>query len=315
MIQKYIDELLEVSTVKEGDNFSLGRYEGRVPHYGLYLRPVKNSVLERIEKKARLKFQLEEDAENYSQEARVIFFQKMKEYMVEKGCPTNEKEKNDMFGYLYNACNNSLTNLARWSKSNRSVYDEEANEFSIVQLLSMDNDNESLPILEKEVEDKLTEINSKSFSYFRIWFNENKDKILTKKQLAYLEDEQSVGLKNRSKINRTISERIYRNYTDESIIKHRISKIKHRKEVLEDVILHSKTDRQLIHKIVNKMKKETWLLESVYSLSFDTCSMVTKACKDIEYDCNSDCAIEIREELQRLYDYISRVLEGLEKKL
>ena len=116
-------------------------------------------------------------------------------------------------------------------------------------------------------------------------------------------------------MNKTISERIYRNYTDESIIKHRIEKIRHRKEILEDLILSTNTDRQLVYKIVNKMRNESWLLEAMYSLSFRTCSMVTDACKNKEYDCQIDCVIEIREELQRLYDYILKVLEGLEKKL
>lgn len=315
MIQEYIDELLEISTVKDGKDFSLGRYNDGVPCYGLYLKPVEDSVLERVEKKARLKFQLEEDAENYSQEARAIFFQKMKEYIVGKGCPTNEKEKNDMFGYLYKACSNSLTDLARLSKSNRSVYDEALNKFSIVQLLSLDNDEEGVVFLEREIEDKLVEMKSESFSYFRDWFNKNKNKILTKKQLDYLEDEHSILPNHRARMNRIISERIYRNYTDESIIRYRIEKVKHREKVLEELVLSSNTDRQLVFKLINKMKNESWLLDAVYSLSFSTCSMVTKACKDREYDCKRECVIEIRNELQRLYDYTSTVLEGLEKKL
>lgn len=315
MIQKYIDEFLEVSTVKDGEGFTLGRYENRVPCYGLYLKPVKGSVLERIEKKARLRFQLEEDVENYSQEARVIFFQKLQEYIELTGYPTNKKEEDYMLGYVYNACNNSLIDLARWSKSNRSVYDEALNEFSIVQLLSLDNDDSGVTFLEREVEDKLTEIKSKSFSHFRVWFNENKDKILTKKQLAYLEDEYSILPNHRARMNKTISERIYRNYTEESIIKHRIEKVRHRKRVLEDIILWTKTDRQLVYRIVNNMKTESWLLESMYSLSFSTCSMITEACKGRDYNCKRDCIIEIREELQRLYEYILSVLEGLEKKL
>lgn len=313
MIQKYVDELLEVSTVKEGDEYSLGYYNNGVPVYGLYLKPTRGSVLERIEKKAKVKFQLEDDSENYAQEARTIFFEKLEDYL-KKQTPSNEKEKNNMFGYLYNACNNSLTDLARWSKSNRSVYNEEENEFSIVQLLSINNeDNKNLSQLEKEIEDKLTEKKSKSFNYFRIWFNDNKKSILTKKQLAYLEDEQTVDIKNRSKINKTISERIYKNYTEESIAKHKAEEIKRKKKVIEDIIIWTSSNDEFISRIVENMKKENWLLELIYSLSFSTCSLITKACKKQPYSYTKENLIEIREELDRLYSYFLKCLKDLEE--
>lgn len=314
VIQKYIDELLECSTVKDGNGYALGRQEG-TPVFGLYLKPVDKTVLHRVEKKAKRKFQLEMDAENYSQEARVIFFQKMREYIDKKGQPTNEQEESNMFGYLYKACNNSLTNLARCSKSNRSVYDYTQNDFSIMQVLSVNEETERLPLLEKEIEDKLSEREAESFCDFRDWFNENKSKILTKKQLAYLEDELSVMESNRARMNKTISERVYRKYTDNSIIERRIEKIKHRIEILHNIALSSKTDKQLMFRLVNSMKKESWLIDVVYMLSFATCNMITKACKGLEYECNKKSVKEIRDEIQKLYNYNLSILEGLEKKL
>lgn len=315
MIQKYLDDLLEIGTVKEGSEYVLGYYHNRVPVYGLYLKAKKGSILERVEIMAKGKFKLEMDAENYAQEVRAKFFEILAEYLKENGEPTTDKEVDNMNALLYKSCQNHMTDIAKLMKSGASICDRTTGDYSIVQLLSLDSGDEFSQALQGEVEEALNTNSKESFSYFRVWFNENKDKILTKKQLAYLEDEQSIMETNRARMNKTISERIYRNYTDESIIKHRIGKIKHRKEVLEDIMLHSKTDRQLVHKIVNKMKKESWLLESMYSLSFNTCSMITKACKDREYDCKSECVVEIREELQTLYDYILKVLEGLEKKL
>lgn len=314
-MQKYIDNFLEVSTVKDGNTFALGRYENGVPCYGLYLKPVENTVLERIEKKARVKFQLEDDSENYSQEARVVFFQKLKDYLDKTGSPTNEKEENEMLGYLYNACLNSLTDLARWSKSNRSVYDEGHNEFSIVQLLSINNDKENISLLEKEIEDKLVESRLQSFSEFREWFNKNKTSILTKKQLAYLEDEQSILQNNRARMNKTICERINKKYSDSTIIEERVKKVKHRKETIRDIIIQTEP-RHLINRLIEKMQTEEWLLDEVYSLSFPTCKMITQACTDIKkYDCYEDRVEEIRKKLNELNDYFSMVLDNLRKKI
>lgn len=314
MIQKYLDELLEVGTVKEGDEYVQGYYHNRVPVYGLYLRAKKGSILERVEIMSKGKFKLEMDSENYAQEVRAYFFLKLGKYIEKNGEPTTEEEIDRMNGLLYKMCKDYMVDISRKMKSNTLSYNKNTGEYSVVRLLSLDSGDEFSQVLQGEVEEVLNANSKESFNYFRIWFNENKEKFLTKKQLAYLEDIQTVELKNRSKINRTISERIYRNYTDESIIKHRIEKVEHRKEILEDII-SSRTGRQLIYKLVNHMKTESWLLESIYSLSFKTCSMVTNACKSRDYICNTDSVNEIREELQRLYDYILRVLEGLIKKL
>lgn len=315
MIQKYLDDLLEIGTVKEGNEYVLGYYHNRVPVYGLYLKAKKDSILERVEIMAKGKFKLELDAENYAQEVRAYFFMKLKEYIEKNGEPTTEKEIDNMNALLYKMCRDHMVDIGRSMKNNSLTCDKESGEFSVVRLLSLDSEDDFSQMLQGEVEDVLNTNSKESFSYFRIWFNENKESILTKKQLAYLEDEQSIMETNRARMNKTISERIYRNYTDESIIKHRVGRIEHRKEILKDIMEWSKTDRQLVYKIVNSMKTESWLLEAMYSLSFDTCKMFTDACKDREYECKVECVEEIRGELQRLYDYLLRVLEGLEKKL
>lgn len=316
MLQKYLDGLLEVGTVKEGDEYVQGYYNNRVPVYGLYLKAKKDTILERVEIMAKGKFKLEADSENYAQEARVVFFEKLEGYLKEHGEPITEKEIDSMNALLYKSCANHMADIAKLMKSGSSICDRETGQFSIVHLLSLDAEDEFSQTLQGEVEDILSMKSKESFSHFRLWFNENKGNILTKKQLAYLEDEQIVpDPSNKIKINRAISERIYRSYTDNSIIKYRIEKIEHRKEMLTDIITGSNTDRQLIYKIVNKMKTETWLLESMYSLSFKTCSMLTNACKNVEYICDSESIIEIREELQRLYDYFSRAVEDFRKKL
>ena len=277
MIQKYLDDLLEVSTVKEGNEYVLGYYNNRVPVYGLYLKAKKDSILERVEIMAKGKFKLELDAENYAQEARVVFFEKLKEYLEKYDEPSTEEDVHNMNGLLYKSCQNHMMDIAKLMKSGASICDRGTGEFSIVQLLSLDAGDDFSQALQGEVEDILNTSSKESFSYFRIWFNENKESILTKKQLAYLEDEQSIMETNRARMNKTISERIYRSYTDESIAKHRISRISSRIDILNK-ILKSRTDRHLMFEIVQQMKNEPWLIDNVYSLSFKTCTMITEAC-------------------------------------
>lgn len=314
MIQKYLDDLLEIGTVKEGNEYVLGYYHNRVPVYGLYLKAKKGSILERVEFMAKGKFKLEADAENYAQEVRAYFFIKLKEHIEKNGEPTTEKEVDNMNGLMYKMCKDHMIDIARGMKSNQLTCDKESGMFSVVQLLSLDASDDFSNSLQGEVEDVMQNNSKESFSYFRAWFNENRSKILTKKQLQYLEDENSIMETNRARMNKTISERIYRSYTDESIHKYRIEKISHRIEII-DKIIKSRTDRHLMLELMNAMKHEDWLLEGVYSLSFDTCSMITDACKNNEYECKSECVKEIKTKLYELGSYFSTILERFEKSL
>lgn len=315
MLQKYLDNLLEVGTVKEEDGYVLGYYNNRVPVYGLYLKPKKDSILERVEIMAKGKFKLEADSENYAQEARVVFFEKLGEYLKEHGEPITEKDVDNMNAWLYKTCYNHMANIAILMKSGASVCDRETGEFSIVHLLSLDADDDLSNMLQGEVEDTLHNSSKDSFSHFRIWFNENKHKILTKKQLAYLEDENSVDIKNRAKINKTISERINTKYSDTTITEERVKKIKKRKAVLRDILINAQP-RHLMCSLVKHMKDEPWLIEEVYGLSFDTCKMITNACSNIRvYECTESGVEEIRKCLESINGYFSTILTGLEKKL
>lgn len=314
MIQKYLDDLLEIGTVKEGNEYVLGYYHNRVPVYGLYLKAKKGSILERVEFMAKGKFKLESDAENYAQASRVVFFEILEQYIKDNGEPKTENEIDNMNAWLYKSCLFQMSNISRVMKSGATFCDRATGEYSIVQLLSLDASDDFSNTLQGEVEDVMQNNLKKSFSYFRAWFNDNRDKILTKKQLQYLEDEQSILQNHRARMNKTISERIYRSYTDESIHKYRIEKISHRIEII-DKIIKSRTDRHLMLELMNAMKHEDWLLEGVYSLSFDTCSMITDACKNNEYECKSECVKEIKTKLYELGSYFSTILERLEKSL
>ena len=64
-----VEDMVETCYVKEGDEYVLGRYQDRVSLNGFYLKAKSGSLLERIQNMAVAKFQLENDAENFKQEA------------------------------------------------------------------------------------------------------------------------------------------------------------------------------------------------------------------------------------------------------
>lgn len=314
VVQKYLDNMLTTTTVKEGDEYVLGRYVNRVPVCGLYLNSTKDSILEKVEIMAKVKFKLECDPENYSQEIRVKFFDLLGKYIEEYGEPITSEDERKMNSWLYSSCRNYLCDIAKTMKSGASLCNRETGEFTVIQLLSLDSDDEFSQSLQGEVEEALNMSSKESFNYFRSWFNENKSNILTKKQLAYLEDENLILPNHRARINKTISDRVYKQYTNSSIIQYRIDKINHKISLL-DKILNSSSERQLVYNLVKSMKTEEWLTESIYTLSFETCAMVTSACKSVEYTCKKECVNEIRQELYRLYMYFLEIIERLKKNL
>lgn len=312
MLQKYLDSLLEIGTVKEGDEYVQGYYNNRVPVYGLYLKAKKDTILERVEIMAKGKFKLEADSENYAQEARAVFFEKLGEYLKEHEEPTTEKEIDNMNAWLYKSCYNYMQNLARDTKGTVSSYDKNEG-YLVVNLLSLDLDDGDLArTLEKEVEDKLSESKVESYNAFRIWFNENKNKILTKKQLEYLENEFSVpNPSNRAKIRKNIAKRVNEKYNKDSVMQHRFKTLTQKIDTVL-YLMESDTDEVLYERVVDTIDKKDWLTEEVYGLSFSTCRTITEARKG-KFVFTKENAIEIREKIAELYMYFSGVRENLKK--
>lgn len=320
--QQYLDDMLKVSTVSESSNgetkYVLGIYNNRVPVQGLYLKAKKDTPLERVEVKAKKRFSLETDPENYVQEARIIFFQQLEKYLNKYGVPKTEEQEKEMFGYVHNACMNTLSNIARKAKSNVMVYDSKTNTYSIMNLLSLnieetnEEGDEVISRVEIEATNVIDTLAKESFNEFRIWFNENKSSFLTKRQLEYLEDKEVIQSKHRARINKTISERTYRKYTEDRLIKARIDKVKSKLKSLDN-ILDSKTIKDFMNNLVKEMKYNEWITDEVYTVSFETCAIITKACKEQEYMASKDNIMEIKKVLYTLYTYFSRVLDRLEE--
>lgn len=306
-----IEDMLEVMEIGDKEK-EFGKATGGTITYGFYIRAKKGTLLEEVENTARGKFKLENDIENYVQEARRVLFEKIKNY------EENKRECNDgnIKGYLFKACQNELLKISQRTKGGTCQYDRSSGEYSVIDLLSMDaTDSDDNYLYESEINQAISQNSKKAYSEFVEWFRENKQNILTKKQLAYLEDENTILPNHRARMNKTICERINKKYSDTTIIEERIKRIQLKIEVLKDILIKAQP-RYFMLTLVKHMKEESWLVDEVYGLSFDTCKMITGACSDIKkYDCIEGRVDEIRNSLNHLHGYFSTVLDELEKKL
>lgn len=305
-----IEDMIEVMQVGTGDNIEYGRNIDGVITYGFYIRAKKDTLLKKVENTAKGKFRLECDNENYIQEARRVFFEKIKDYEDNNRAGNGE----NVNGYLFRACQNELTKIAQRTKGNVTQYNEESGEYLIANLLSLEaTDDNGNYIYEGEINKAIEEKKVKSSSVFLEWFNANRSEILTKKQQQYLLGEVEVLPNNRARMNKSICERVYKKYTKENILKHRIEITTSKINIVKN-ILDSNTEKQLMLRLTRALTKNDWLLDVVYSLSSDTCKMITSACKGRDYVCKKECVSEIREALTLLKNYFTSIIVTIEKK-
>lgn len=280
-MEKYYNPFKE-KTVKENDEYVLGLYVNRVPIYGLYIEGEEKFVKE-LEIKAKAKFKLECDAENFAQQVRVYYYIVLDKYLEKFGEPKNDEDKHNMEKYISKGCLNKLRDLSRCMKSKTSYYDLELEQVVFNSVISLDNakelskenffiDNLEYTICSKEKE--------KHYSEFGLWFDRIKGEILTKKQLEYLNDSTVVSDKNKKTIEKNIIKRIDRNYSDISIRECKIFEVRRKIRLLEE-ILDSDTNKEFLFKIVSVLDDEDWLVEELYSLEFNLCKNLTDATKGV----------------------------------
>lgn len=301
-----IEDMLEVMEIGDKERECGRNTDGRTV-YGYYIRAKKDTLLEKVENIARGKFKLEKDPENYTQEARIVLHEKIKEY--------NEREDKEIVGeeglegYLLKSCQNKLTDIARQSKGTSTKYDSSTGEYLIVNFLSLEaTDKDGNYIYEEEVTKAVDLRKEESYGKFREWFNENKKYILTKKQLEYLKNPNIIDKKNRSKINRNIISRVEKCFSTGKAKGIEVKKIKNRIDIINS-ILKNTYDENMILELVEKMKTENWLLEEVYTASFKTCKMVSKACKQHIY-ISKDGIIEIKNILHELKEFYEEIIKN-----
>lgn len=269
-------------TVKEDGEYVLGMYVNRIPIYGLYLETEEEFIKE-LEIKAKAKFKLENDAENYVQNLRMYYFIVLDKYIEKFGFPTTDKDKRNMEKYISKGCLNKLKDLSRTMKSKISYYDEELQQVIIHNLLSLDKIKESykdtfyFDSIEYEIYSKERMAN---YNAFNEWLNENKHEILTKKQIQYLSDGSVVSDKNKRTIERNILKRLDREYSNLSIEQCKEMVYKNKIKILEE-ILFSFNNEDFYKNIIKYLDEEDWLLEVLYSMDIEYCKIITNATKGI----------------------------------
>lgn len=275
-MDKYYNPFNEKTILDNGD-YTNGTYVDRKPVCGVYLESYKDTLLFDLEIKAKAKFKLEKDAENYCQEVRFHYFKMLDKYINKFGEPETESDELHMKNYIAKGCLNELKNLAKKMKSNVSYYDDEKGEFIIQKLLSIGNKDRSCEIsldtLEYDVYNR-DKTNTNCYSDFEVWFNNYKTVVLTKKQLDYLDDPSIVDYSNKNKIEKNIRKRIDLAYHDLTVKDCKCWEIIRKIDLLER-ILNYNTNIDMIKGIVNVMDDEPWLLEELYSSDMDVCRMIT----------------------------------------
>lgn len=273
-------------TILDNGEYSQGTYVDRKPICGVYLEARKGTLLFDLEIKAKAKFKLEKDPENYCQEVRFHYFKMLDKYIDKFGEPVNKQDELHMKNYIAKGCLNELKNLAKKMKSNTSYYDDEKGEFIIQKLVSIGSKDRSgeisLDTLEYDIHNR-HETNVNCYSDFGVWFNNYKTSILTKKQLDYLDDPSIVDYSNKSKIEKNIRKRIDLAYHDLTVKDCRNYELLRKINLLERLLSYN-TNIDMVKGIVNVMDDEPWLLEELYSSDIDVCRMITDFVNCFFYD-------------------------------
>lgn len=278
LMEKYYNPFRE-KTVKENDDYVLGLYVNRVPVFGLYIEGKENFIKD-LEIKSKGKFKLECDPENYAQEVRTHYYTMLDKYISKFGEPESEEKEKEMISYICKGCLNKLKDLARGMKGKVSYYDKEKEDFVMISLMSLERCKESEALFDS-MEYMIfaqNDSNENSYNDFSNWFNNNKESLLTKKQIDYLNDSTVVDRSNQKKIEKNIVKRIDRKYSDLTIRECKKMELE-RKINLIDGILDSDTSTEMLKKIVGVMDSEDWLLKSLYSAELETCKLLTDATK------------------------------------
>ena len=312
-MEKYYNPF-KMKTVKDKDEYTLGMYVNRIPVFGLYIDGEEDFIKE-LEIKAKAKFKLENDSENYAQQVRMYYYVVLDKYIDKFGEPETDKQKKDMVKYVSKGALNKLRDLSRSMKNKICYYDKEKEEVVFHTLTSL---NSMLEYTKNEdILDGLdymihSDDAKENYSIFARWFDLNKNDVLTKKQLEYLEDNNTVSSnKNKKAIEQNIVRRIDRRYSDLSIKDCYLMDLNHKKSIVED-ILNSEDEKEFFINIVNNLN-EDWLLEQLYSMDMDICKTITNATKGI-YEKNKniykicDKIIEIGMEIDELLEKVKMEL-------
>ena len=284
-IEEYYNPF-NIKTILEGKEYTYGTYFDRIATPGFYLEAKKDTLMSDLEHKAKAKFKLENDPESYVQEIRVTYFKMLDKFIKKHGEPKTEKDENYMRNYIGKGCINDLEDLRRTMKSNTYYLDRKLGEYIVQELINIgDRDGKntlSIETLEYDIHNK-KETMIECYNEFTEWFNNEKHKILTKKQIAYLDDPSIVTNKNKKTMEKNIRKRIDQKYSNLSITECKKYNLERRIKTLNK-ILDCEDDKSMLKIITDKIKTEEWFEDFIYDVDFDTITYISDYMNDFYYE-------------------------------
>ena len=227
-------DMIEICTVKDGDEYSPGTYQDKVGVNGLYIKAKKGSLLERVENMAKQKFKLENDPEGYASEARLELWLSIMKFYEKFGEDYDRKPD----GWVHTDVRYKLMDKAKLAKSNVSICDRKTGEYHINKIESFEQkfieetdkiknqrDEKLLSMLYNEETDAEF-MDTPSTNVFVQWFKENAEFILTKKQLDWLNGDIIIdGMSSVWRIRKNICKKVEKAYSEDKIKTEKIKKL------------------------------------------------------------------------------------------
>lgn len=231
-----MEDMLEVVTVKDvksENGYSPGIYYNRKPVFGLILRAKKGSFLERLEIKAKGKFKLENDPENYVQEVRFMLHEAINSYYKKNDASEDDEKAKE---WIFTDISNKLENLARATK-NVSYYDWDKGEFIINQFDYFEHSEASSEMLEDYINNIGMNRMMDGRTEFIKWFEYNKYNILTSKQISYIDNDNvnTYGKQQKYYMKNAIIKKIDKVYHDKSIEQYKIDKVNNKLNLIQEI--------------------------------------------------------------------------------
>lgn len=231
-----MEDMLEIVTVRDVESeagYSPGIYYNRKPVFGLILRAKKGSFLERLEIKAKGKFKLENDPENYVQEVRFMLCEAIDSYYKKDDASEDDSKAKE---WIFKDVSNKLEDLARKTKS-VSYYDWDKGEFIINQFDYFEHSEASAEMLENYINNIGVSKMMDGRTEFMKWFEYNKYNVLTRKQISYIDNDNvdTYGKQQRYYMKKAIIKKIDKVYHDKSIKQYKIDKINNKLNLIQEI--------------------------------------------------------------------------------
>lgn len=281
-------DMIEISMVKDNDGYSPGIYLDKVPFNGFYIKPIKGSLLDNSQKMAVQKFKLEQDGENYAQDALVELWLAIEKY-YDEGMAEEGKTPE---GWCFSRVKWKMQDKAKLAKSNVSTCDRSTGVYHINQIESYEQkfiedkdriknqkDERFLALLYNQPID-FNLVHYDSSNKFIQWFHDNAELYLTKKQLEWLSGDLVVEQSSVWRFKKNILKRIEEAYATDGIKSERLKKLdKFLKHI--EFLLDFEDDEDLKFRLYKTSSKKdgTIILDLFKMISMEDCEILTKICK------------------------------------